>query len=228
MNKKNFDSIINALRSDEVQSFKYFSELIDVIETNITKEINIKIEPINLEFKKIEDQLPKIEDDPKLIQEIIKYIIEEEKDSYILWENVIWSSLFLSIYGNFESKINQICLIIKRKDNIALSPNDLKGTGLARSRMYLKKVASYSFSIKNEAWVLTEKHNNIRNIIIHNEGVLEKSNHNYTKIYNFIKDNDHLTIDKKNRIILNKNFVKEAKLLFYNTYLTICDELVGL
>ena len=51
MNKKNFDSIINALRSDEVQSFKYFSELIDVIETNITKEINIKIEPINLEFK---------------------------------------------------------------------------------------------------------------------------------------------------------------------------------
>jgi hypothetical protein len=163
-----------------------------------------------------------------LLRRIVINSIEGVKAKYISWKNILWGSLFLSIYSNYESKLNQICLIIMQMDNLELSPKDLKDSGLTRTRKYLQKVAKYDLSISDESWLSSEKYNLIRNILTHNEGKLEKSNHKYKDLHKFIISNKNLSVDKLDRIIITKNFVLEVEQYFYNIYLTICDELVGL
>lgn len=232
MENQVFNSIINASRIDVVDNHKYLCELIEILDKNINEEVDRKIVPINLEINQFQNQFREIHNDntSELIRDLIISSIEDVKASYNSWGNIIWSSLFLSIYGNFESRINRICLIIMGNDNIELSPKDLRGSGLTRARNYLCKVAKYKFSISDDKWKLSEIYNKIRNIIIHNEGRLVKLNEKYKDIdlYKFINSHPHLIIDKLDRITITRDFVLETEFLWHNIYLTICDDLVGL
>lgn len=232
MEKKFFNSLINVLRIEEVESYKYLRELIEVLDKKISKEITLNIYSKDFTINELEKQCKSSVEDKtsKLLQTIMVNSLKGVKTAYISWKNIIWSSLFLSIYGNFESKLNQICLIIMEKDKIELSPRDLKDSGLTRARTYLFKVAKYKFPIPDDKWQLSEKYNKVRNILTHNEGILEKHNHKYkdSDLHNFIKSHPHLKIDKLDKLVITKNFVLETEKLFYNIYLTICDELVGL
>lgn len=232
MEKGFFKSLINSLRIEEVEGHKYLCELIEVLDKKINKEINLNIYSKNFEIEELEKQKKSSSDDKTsdLLYRIVINSLKGVKTAYISWKNILWSALFLSIYSNYESKLNQICLIIMEMDNLELSPKDLKDSGLTRTRKYLHKVAKYNFSITDEKWLLSEKYNKIRNIITHNEGKLEKSKSKYKDIelHNFIISHEDLSIDKLDRIIMTKNFVLETERYFYNIYLIICDELVGL
>lgn len=232
MEKGFFNSLINTLRIEEVESHKYLCELIEVLDKKIDKEISLNIYSKDFEINELEKQFTFSPEDKtsNLLQRIVINSLKGVKTAYISWKNIIWSALFLSIYSNFESKLNQICLIIMEKDKLELSPKDLKDSGLTRARKYLNKVAKYKFSISDDKWLLAEKYNKVRNILTHNEGKLEKVNHKYkdSALHNFVKSHQHLKIDQFNRIVITKNFVLETERNFYNIYLTICDELVGL
>jgi len=232
MEKGFFKSLIDSLRIEEVENNKHLCELIEVLDKKINKEINLNIYSKNFEIEELEKQLTSSSEDKTsdLLHRIVINSLKGVKTAYISWKNILWSSLFLSIYSNYESKLNQICLIIMEMDNLELSPKDLKDSGLTRTRKYLHKVAKYNFSITDEKWLLSEKYNKIRNILTHNEGKLEKSNHKYkdNDLHNFINSHEYLSVDKLDRIIMTKNFVLETERYFYNIYLTICDELVGL
>lgn len=188
---------MNALEIEEVENHRYLCKLIDTLDKNIGKEIDIKI-----------------------------YSNKGVSATHISWENIIWSSLFLSIYSSFESKLNQICLIVMEKDKIELSPKDLRDSGLTRARKYLYNVAKYKLPIPENKWKLSEKYNKVRNTLAHNEGRLDKHDNKKDKdFHNFIKSNSNLKIDNFNKLVITKNFVLEVENFFNDVYLTICKEL---
>jgi hypothetical protein len=176
MEKGFFYSLINSLRIEEVDNHKYLCDLIEVLDIKISEEINLNVCSKNFEKEELEKKFKSSSEDitSDLLRRIVINSIEGVKAKYISWKNILWGSLFLSIYSNYESKLNQICLIIMQMDNLELSPKDLKDSGLTRTRKYLQKVAKYDFSISDESWLSSEKYNLIRNILTHNEGKLEK------------------------------------------------------
>jgi hypothetical protein len=218
MEKTDID-IITDLRSKEEGKYYHLLDLIEIIDNNITKEINNKIQ--DSEINKQQIRAINNEKYSELKQKIIFNIIDDEKEIYINWKNIIWSSLFLSIYGNFESKINQICLFIKDKDKIELSLEDLRGSGLIRAKKYLYQVAKYNFPITEDNWQCSEKYNKIRNILAHNEGRFDKNKDK--ELCDFIKSKK---IFDKDKIVITKDFTLETGNLFYNIYLALLNELV--
>jgi hypothetical protein len=108
---------------------------------------------------------------------------KEEKDSEDLLFNIslrlgygrhveiFTKSAIISIYTYLEFFLDDFCKKIHEYDGKSISPKDLSGNGIFRSRAYLEKVLLINFSSLNSEWNELVKLNKIRNFLVHSNGV---------------------------------------------------------
>ena len=115
-------------------------------------------------------------------------------------------SMLVSIYSLFEYSLDAICRegALLRHCNNTLEDLPGKVKGIYRSKLYLKRVLKIKLSWCNEHWRNIQIYGQIRNIITHNGGVLDKINEN---VEDYIKRNDILDHDNENILIINNGFL---------------------
>ena len=93
--------------------------------------------------------------------------IKFEKDET---EQLMIRSFVVSIFGFLENEVNFLCDEIKKEKKINLSFRDMKGSGIDRSLLYLKKVAEVEFPTDPRLKEKFVNYRTLRNIIVHSNG----------------------------------------------------------
>ena len=129
--------------------------------------------------------------------------------SYIseVFPNILRYSFLITCYSYLETALIQECKIEKNIKSLHLDINDLKGKGIEQARNYLIKVAGIDFP-SNEIWSEIMNFKDIRNFIVHNEGILNKSK-KAEKIRGYIGRRQDIFIDG-DKIILSSDYCKHV------------------
>lgn len=145
----------------------------------------------------------------------------------IVFPEILWKSIFLSIYFLAENSLDQICKNLENVNNYNLALKDISGNGIYRSSNYLKKVCGINSCFDSMEWHTIMDFNKIRNVLVHSDGVFTKENIGLTKIISKYKEIElyELGETKEYSFIINEGFSKLSldivKLFFY----LICNEM---
>jgi len=135
--------------------------------------------------------------------------------------NMLWSSLFFTTFATFEAVLDSLSYYHHMYKKINIGPNDLKDSGIKRSKKYLIKLADLKYPKDSQPWDEIEKLVDIRHCLMHANGNV-KIYKNSKKIFSIINKYSKSKIEIiDDFIVLKKEFV----MLFTN----LCHKfLIGL
>ncbi|OZC03121.1 hypothetical protein [Rubricoccus marinus] len=85
--------------------------------------------------------------------------------------NLIYASLFLSLYSFLENTLDQLTKYLAREEGEGkVTPKELSHRGIFRSQVYHQKVMDIPFPDQSDAWERVEGYNRVRNSLIHSYG----------------------------------------------------------
>ncbi len=85
---------------------------------------------------------------------------------------LLYSSVFIHIYGVFESSMLDLCKAKRGKHRLAAS--DLAGHGIERCKTYLTKVVQVPFDFgKSQEWGRIQNYGHVRNCLVHSAGRID-------------------------------------------------------
>ena len=132
-------------------------------------------------------------------------IVDERFGKKIQYEGIfpiiLWKSLYLSLYFLLENSLDQICKNLRKSNSYNLSIKDISGNGIFRSILYLKKVCNVIEPFQTETWTEITDFNKIRNVLVHSDGYLPKSNVELIKICSKYKQIKLLESDENEYLI---------------------------
>lgn len=97
----------------------------------------------------------------------------------------------ISLFSFFEHRLNVFCDVYNYINNSSITLTDMKGKGIDRARLYLKKVAKIDFPDYSKTWHELKNIQEIRNIIVHKDSELTD---NDEKMEKYIDSSPHLEI----------------------------------
>ena len=115
--------------------------------------------------------------------------------------NLLRSSLFVTIYSVVENELNKICRQLAAKDG--LDVEDLRGNGIQRACTFLTRVCRVDFPDKSDEWKLLRNYNQLRNVIVHNQGYMETGNSHLSTL---VKESPSLQMENDGVIHLDRDF----------------------
>ena len=202
-----------------------YNELLELLKTlddllgaEIKNKISIQREELNQKYKDEE-----IDMNNDFFQEIYAFDLNEldnSKERFKRWNNLIWCSFYLSVYVEFEDEFTRLCEATKNMMDLNLSVNELRDKGISRAKSYLEKVAGFDLHITQKDWDEFKIFNEIRNCLAHSGGLVRKDN---TKEY--IKKTDGISLNHVNKIIIEKYFVDNFISKCQELYKNICSVL---
>ncbi|WP_077340879.1 hypothetical protein [Pseudocolwellia agarivorans] len=110
-------------------------------------------------------------------------------------------SHLLMLVSFFEDYLNQLCHSIHFEQDLNITVKDLSGSGIERAKNYLKKVVNIQIPTNTNCWKKIIEARDIRNIVAHNAGYLDKKSHQ--KHFQIVKRNSHLDSEEFARVHLN-------------------------
>ncbi len=99
-----------------------------------------------------------------------------------VFPNILWRTTFLHSYFLLESSLNQICKNIQEAEDYLLTIKDISGAGIQRACIYLRKVCNIAIPFETVFWTELQDFNKVRNIFVHSDGEVEKSNQEIIRI----------------------------------------------
>ncbi|NJB71965.1 hypothetical protein GGR42_002427 [Saonia flava] len=144
-----------------------------------------------------------------------------------MFPNILWKSIFLSIYFLTEKSLEQICKNLENLNEYNLSIKDIGGNGIYRSSTYLKKVCDISKCFETEIWNNIIDFNKIRNVLAHSDGTFSNDN---KAIFNICDKYDELayygiTEENESGISISKSFTEFALKKTQEFFTLICNEM---
>lgn len=139
-----------------------------------------------LEFSAAVEQLFEERDSAlqRNITEIVEQIPDNEHDELIdsyawdlhqnqsLFPSMHRESMFITLYNFLEHNTNAICLEIGKELKSTVQLKHLHGSGIERAFLFLKLVPGFEFKNINEEMSFIRNANKLRNVVVHNGGVL--------------------------------------------------------
>ncbi|MFD1552583.1 hypothetical protein DNU06_15565 [Putridiphycobacter roseus] len=124
--------------------------------------------------------------------------------------DILNKSVYLTIYSMFENEFFKLCESLQKIENLNLGPKDLKGGSyIALCNNYIKKVINVNLDRFKNEWEITEKYQQIRNLIAHNNGIIKPNN---KEIIKFINTTEGISFDK-NSLFINIDSVTFLNML---------------
>ena len=124
----------------------------------------------------------------------------------IIFPNTLWSSLFLTLYGIFESTLDILSDYYFENNDLNFSPKELNYKGISRSEIYLRKMVGINFPSDIEQWESIKESADIRHCIIHANGIVDQFN-KASSINMLVKKYPGISIEH-NHLIIRKQFVE--------------------
>lgn len=124
---------------------------------------------------------------------------EERRKLADYFPNLLRSSLFVTIYSTLENELNRLCRELSKEDG--LDVEDLRGSGIIRAGTFLSRVCRVDFPQESKEWKRLLEYNQLRNIIVHNNGKVDGNGH----LDSSIRENAGLDI-KKGIVHLGRDF----------------------
>jgi hypothetical protein len=151
-----------------------------------------------------------------------------DKSSHL--SNIEWillNSIYASVYSFFEYHIYALVNVVESRSKSKIRLKDIAGKGIVQSFTYLHLVGELNSAGKGtNFWQDLMRFQNVRNIIVHNGGVM------MSDVNRALKDHELFTfLEERNVImagVLGHIRIREAKIIesFMNLTFTISDALV--
>lgn len=117
--------------------------------------------------------------------------------------NLLRSSVFIMIYAEIETRLDQLCLECQRVRGIGLKPDQLRGNGVQRAHEYLGQVCGLELNKARPQWDWLRDCNHLRNLLVHNRGVADNRDR---EIRRFAEQCPDLELDRSGRLVLGPGF----------------------
>jgi len=151
-----FDAVLGMLKDYQIE-----------LESQLTRMQKDEADRIHTILKSIEDE------DERYVNETI--IGDEYHFTYeVMFPRSQRYSFVVLLFLNLENLLTRFSDGIKRRDGHQIRANDLKGDIIARSRMYLHKIANVP-ALPQDAWENIEDLSKVRNCIVHTLGEVSLS-----------------------------------------------------
>lgn len=99
----------------------------------------------------------------------------DESSHYANVEWILLNSIFISAYAFFEHHLLNLSSVIEEKSDNKIKLNNISGKGVFKYRDYLFLVGGFQAADpKREEWLAVDNFNKIRNLIVHNGGIMLK------------------------------------------------------
>ena len=110
-------------------------------------------------------------------------------------------SYLLMLVSLFEDYLNQLCNSLHFENNFCCSLKEYNGSGMERAKRYLVKIAKISVPTGIKSWNQIIDARDIRNIVAHNAGYLDKESHK--KQLKIVNGSPNLDAEEYARVHLN-------------------------
>ena len=130
--------------------------------------------------------------------------------SQYIYPNITVSSMVIMAFAMFERSLLSTCLALAETWSYKLTLSDLAGhSTLDKVQRYLRKVVQvdYRFS-KSSSWERIKGHQEIRNLLVHNGGLLDESERS-DKVRKFIKHRRISISIEEGSLSIQKDYIKE-------------------
>jgi hypothetical protein len=183
------------MAQNELLDFKAFHKTTEESWEKIDTELNSKVDEI---LKKYPEDVH---------DEIIEY---HSWDFYLNQEkypSIHRKSLVITIYSFLEIELNNLCGILSQSVDSNLKLKDINGKGFERAQTYLSKVANLDFSRMGGTLPFVKGVNNLRNLLVHNDGILP---HNPNDAINtFVTNQKNIMGEPGSIVRFNSAFIEE-------------------
>jgi hypothetical protein len=138
--------------------------------------------------------------------------------------NLQRKSALISLYSFLEFELYNLCVLFKTKEDYKIDLKDIKGRGIEKSVLYLKKAADVHLDISDNNWNELINIQKIRNLIVHN-------NSNLTSLDGKLKEDELKYINRnefltgESEIIIDYGFLTHVLTSFNNLFKQI-DNLI--
>lgn len=144
---------------------------------------------------------------------------DEERDADALLRNIslrlgygrhieiFTKSAIVSIYTYLEFFLEDFCKKINEYDKRQISPKEIYGSGIFRSKTYLSKILLLDLGDLNSEWEKLVKLSEIRNFLVHSNGVATNKE-TKSKIQKAIKDIPGVKLER-DHIKISKSYIDE-------------------
>ena len=126
-----------------------------------------------------------------------------------------WYAQFLVVFGTAEAMLNKLCAFVRRRSKLSVSHTDMRGQGIERAALYLKKVVGVEAPFDGPEWQKVRLLAEIRSVIAHGSGEFKYDPKEKGSLYLRLQKIDGLkTIDliegDTAEISIDSTFVKNA------------------
>jgi hypothetical protein len=112
--------------------------------------------------------------------------------------------MFITLYNVLEHNINAICIEIGKELKSTVQLKHLHGSGLERAFLFLKLVPGFEFKDINEEMSFIRNANKLRNVVVHNGGVLPSDENE--KVNLFVQSQPSLSGMPENPVQFDRSF----------------------
>lgn len=181
-----------------------------------------------LSWKKLDDELQKKIDGilsnypEEHHQEIIESHSWDLHINQYKFPKIHRKSILITIYNFVENQLNQLCQIISESIDSKIKLKHLHGQGIERAFLYLSKVGEMDFSKMGQEMPFIRNVNEIRNIVVHNGGIVPKGKK--ASFYKFISNNKELTGEAGKELSIGYEFINELIKILINFFKLLENE----
>lgn len=146
-----------------------------------------------------------VEDTPFNDDNILDWISNSVTYSVEL-TTILRHSLLVSLYSYFENQLILLCKSIQFHNNIILSVTEIRGSGIEKAQIYIKKVLELNVPDDTVEWQFVIRCNLIRNCIVHCGGDVDLFPQK-KELRRLIEETSSIYEGPNNRIVLSKEFL---------------------
>lgn len=125
----------------------------------------------------------------------------------------------LTVSAYFEHELNELCRLYQSEKSFKLGLSDLGDKGIVRSSCYLEKMAGLDTHKTSEEWDHIKKIQEIRNVIVHQDGKLHKPK---KVVIDYINQIDSLD-SKDEEVLIKRGFLAHV-VGIYKQYFKLLNE----
>ncbi|HHF2892532.1 TPA: hypothetical protein ACPJZ3_004641 [Vibrio diabolicus] len=130
----------------------------------------------------------------------------------------------ITIYTVLEHQFQQICQAYERELENPVKIKDLDSNGIIdQCRKYLEKVALVDFPSKYPAWVEITKIQQLRNCVVHADGVVKTGNQD---LRGYIKGYPFLSLAHNNKVLIESGFSEHCINVFCDFLTELFDKML--
>ncbi len=116
------------------------------------------------------------------------------------FSTTLYDSVMISLWIFMESEFRGYCRAMQSVMGIKISYSDIYGSSIEKFKIYSQKVANLDFGLTNENWEDLKAINEIRNSMVHSDGVVK----NKKLVEIFMKRHKLKGLLEADRIVLSK------------------------